>query len=856
MKILYSFLFFIFAGVAFPADIMRPEVSASNVDDYSLTEAGVPLPILISQDEDKGILRAVKNLSEDFEKVTGTPACIINFPEQANAIIVGQIGSPYIDSLVNKGLIDRNELEGKYEKFLITTLQNPLAGIDEALVIAGSDKRGTIYGIYELSQHIGVSPWYDWADVPVVHRENLSIVRGQYTLGEPTVKLRGIFLNDEFPCLGNWVYNTYGTDYGDHNFYERVFELLLRLKGNFIWPAMWGWAFYADDPLNSKTADEMGIIVGTSHHEPMARNHQEWVRNRDNYGDWNYKTNRETIDRFFSEGIERIKETQDIVTIGMRGDGDEAMSEEADVKLLENIISNQRQIISDITGRPAWETPQVWALYKEVLDYYDKGMAVPDDVTLLLCDDNWGNIRRVPEPEKRDRKGGWGLYYHVDYVGAPRNSKLLNCTPVQNMWEQLTMASDFGMTRLWILNVGDLKPMEYPITLFMDMAWNPDSFKNRDIRKHTETFFNRQFGKDEGKEAARIFNLLCQYNGRVTPEMLDKDTYNLNSGEWEKVCNDYRKLENEAWRQYNDLEPEFKDAYMQFILFPLQTMTNLYETYHAQAMNHKLYHQDLPEANRWADEVKRCFERDKKLMNYYNKVMSNGKWNGMMNQKHIGYTSWNDDFPEDTLPEVYYVENSDEMAGGSVFYPDKGKIIIESNHFFSIKNPDSGDGRWVYTPHLGRTNGGMAITPYNSSTEGAELKYSFMLPEETDSIDIRLVLKSNLAFVDKTGHKFKVRLDDEDPITVNYNQNLNEDPANIYTIFYPTVASRVVEQKIAMRVPDIGASNIHTLTLLPVDEGIVFEKIVIDFGGYEPGHLFGDESPYKIQTTATAQQPI
>lgn len=825
-------------------------------DNFTLVEDSMPLPILVDSSESKGILNAVRNLSSDFGRVTGNKATITNNPIGPKAIIIGEFGSGIIEPIIKTGKISKDSLEGKYEKYIIKTVSNPLPGIEEALVIVGSDKRGTIYGIYELSELIGVSPWYDWADVPVQKRKEISIKRGEYTAGEPGVKIRGIFLNDEFPCLGNWVKNTYGTDYGDHRFYEKVFELILRLKGNFIWPAMWGWAFYADDPRNSKTADEMGIMVGTSHHEPMARNHQEWARNRDKYGAWNYVANKDTIDRFFREGIERMKNTEDIVTIGMRGDGDEAMSEDADIELLQTIISNQRQIISEVTGKPASETPQVWALYKEVLDYHDKGMEVPEDVTLLLCDDNWGNVRRVPEEGKRDRKGGWGLYYHVDYVGAPRNSKLLNCTPVQNMWEQLTMAADYGMDRLWILNVGDLKPMEYPITLFMDMAWNPDSFKNFDIRDHTIDFFNQQFGESHGREAARIFNLLSQYNGRVTPEMLDKDTYNLSTGEWKQVVDEYLKLEAEAWRQFNDLSPEYKDAYMQLILFPLQVMTNLYEMYYAQAMNHQLYGIGITEANKWADEVKRCFERDKKLMRFYNKGMAEGKWDGMMNQKHIGYTSWNDDFPEDTMPEVFYIDR--KVNGRYVFKPDNGKIVMEANHFFEANNPEGNGGKWIFTPHLGRTSGGMAVMPYTVPTQGSELKYAFKLPENTDSIKVYIIVKSNLAFKNLDGHKFSVRLDDGKEEIINYNYNLNENPENIYTVFYPTVARRIVENRVDFKVnegvdkPQAKVSGngeeilsgYHTLTLAPLDPGIVFEKIVIDFGGYKPSYLYGTESPY------------
>ena len=213
--------------------------------------------------------------------------------------------------------------------------------------------------------------------------------------------------------------------------------------------------------------------------------------------------------------------TDDIVTIGMRGDGDEAMGNSTDTKLLENIIDNQRRIIKEVTKRPAKETPQIWALYKEVQDYYDAGLRVPDDVTVLLCDDNWGNVRRLPTAEEQKRKGGWGLYYHVDYVGAPRNTKWINVTPTQNMWEQLQLAYNGGIQKLWILNVGDLKPMEYPIQLFMDMAWNPKQYNVENLLCHTRAFCAESFGEDQACEAASILNLVSKYNGRITSEMLD-----------------------------------------------------------------------------------------------------------------------------------------------------------------------------------------------------------------------------------------------------------------------------------------------------------------------------------------------
>ena len=500
----------------------------------------------IADNEQRGVLRAAKNLCTDIKAVCGAEVMLGN--ESSATIVAGTLGSSkIIDEMAKKRLFDAKSLKGKNEMFVITAT-------DKQLIIAGSDRRGTIYGIYELSRQLGVSPWYYWADVPIERHQSVFIKKGTYTDGEPAVRYRGIFLNDEAPCLTSWVKNTFGTNYGDHRFYEKVFELILRLKGNFMWPAMWSWAFYADDPENSKTADEMGVIMGTSHHEPMARNHQEYARKRKEWGPWNYNTNQQNLDRFFREGIERMKGTDDVVTIAMRGDGDEAMSQDADTKLLERIVANQRKIIADVTKRPAAETPQVWALYKEVLDYYDKGMKVPDDVLILLCDDNWGNVRRVPNAQERKHKGGWGLYYHVDYVGAPRNSKWLNVTPSQNMWEQLSLAYNNGIDRMWILNVGDLKPMEYPIQLFMDMAWNPYAYGADLADTHTLAFCEECFGKEQAAEAARLLNLTCKLNGRSTAEMLDARTYALD--EWPRVIGEYKDLEIAALNQFSAISSD------------------------------------------------------------------------------------------------------------------------------------------------------------------------------------------------------------------------------------------------------------------------------------------------------------
>lgn len=824
-----------------------------SLDRFTLIENGTPGTILIDENEDGGVMIAARNLQEDFARVSGNRATLIFRPDSSRLIIVGTLKSRYINELIKKKKIDGTALKGKNEKYLMMVIDNPLQGVKEALVIAGSDKRGAIYGIYELSEQIGVSPWYDWADVPVVRQQNLSIARGTYTAGEPAVKYRGIFLNDEAPCLTTWVHNTYGTRYGDHRFYARVFELILRLRGNFLWPAMWGWSFYADDPENSKTAHEMGIIIGTTHHEPMARNHQEWARKRKEYGAWDYSTNQEVIDRFFREGIERASGTNDLTTIGMRGDGDTPMGskegedhkyvprDEDNIKLLEKIIRNQRQIIKEVTGEAPEKTPQVWAIYKEVQRYFDMGLRVPDDVIMLLCDDNWGNVRRLPRgEEERNHPGGWGMYYHFDYVGAPRNTKWLNVTPIQNMWEQLQLTYDYGVDKIWIVNVGDLKPMEYPITLFLDMAWNPGKFTVDNLLDHTREFCAQQFGEEQAEEASRILNLYSKYNGRVTPEMLDRHTYNIETGEWKKVSDEYVKLEAEALRQYLTLKPEYRDAYQQLIRYPVQAMANLYEMYYAQAMNHKLYKENNPQANAWADKVEAAFRRDKELSHQYNKVMAGGKWDGMMIQKKIGYTSWNDNFPEDTLPEIHRIADPEKAVGGYLFTGKDDVVVIEAEHYFEAI--DATEAKWTVIPHMGRTLSGMAVMPYSKPIDGASLSYKMQIPKDVTEVTVHVVVKSTLAFHDDKGHEYTVGFEGGEEKTINFNADLNEKPENIYTTFYPTVARRVVRKEAKLPLPTT-ANGVQTLIVKPLDPGIVFQKIVVDFGGYQDTYLFMDESP-------------
>lgn len=668
---------------------------------FCLVEKQKSATIIVSSNEWKGVIRAAKDLQDDIRKVTGATADLLSDQATPMAIIIGTIGtSNIIDQLIKSNKIKVAGIAGNWESTLIQVVKNPIPGVDSALVIAGSDKRGTIYGIYELSYQIGVSPWHYWADVPVQKSNTLFAIPGRYVIASPAVKYRGIFLNDEAPALSGWSHKEFGGF--NHKFYSKVFELILRLKGNYLWPAMWGNAFNDDDKMNPIMADEYGVVIGTSHHEPLTRAHDEWKRYKG--GKWNYDQNPEQLKAFWESGLKRVADKEQIITIGMRGDGDEPMTEGTATALLEKIVKDQRDIIAKVTGKPAAQTPQIWALYKEVQSYYDKGMRVPDDVTLLLCDDNWGNIRKLPALNEPTRAGGYGIYYHFDYVGDPRNYKWINTNPIQKVWEQMNLAYEYQANQIWIVNVGDLKPMEFPIEFFLDYAWAPDAIPAEKLKQYTIDWCSKQFGSGYASEIADILDTYSKYSGRIKPELLNENTYSLiNHREFENVVADFKKLEHRARSIYNLISKDQKDAYYQLVLHQIEASANLNELYYVVAKNKLYAKQGRILTNALADKADSLYKRDAMISHYYNKEMANGKWDHMMDQTHIGYTSWQQ--PEqNVMPGTYKIETAKPSLGLAIEGADTswtGKTRINKNlpvlnnltnntHYFEIFNKGAG----------------------------------------------------------------------------------------------------------------------------------------------------------------------
>ena len=780
----------------------------------SMLISGV-VKITYDKKDDEAITKyALINLKNDLTNVLGEEA-ILATESKNSKIIVATIDTSLAKSQKNYELL--REALNKKEQYIITVFEGQLQ-------LIGNDRRGTIYAIYEFLSQIGVSPWHYWMDVPIKKQAELYLNEPFFLIDAPKVEMRGFFINDEWPAAGNWATKHFGhlmNEKGEkmnsfnHLYYEKLFDLLLRLKGNFIWPAMWDSAFYADDPENSKLAQKMGVIIGTSHHEPMGRNHQEWIRNHGQYGngDWDYESNQEGLEKYFRQGIERSYQTEDIFTLGMRGNGDEAMGEGENISLLEQIINKQRKIISEVTGRSAKETPQIWALYKEVQDYYDKGMRVPDDVILLLCDDNWGNLRKLPSLENRDRKGGFEIYYHYDYVGGPRNSKWINVSQIQRTWEQMTLAYNYGVRKLWVVNVGDLKGQEYPLSYFMDLAWNPEQ-SLEEMEGYTKNWVEKQLGGNYINDASKLLAAYSKLNMTISPELLDKDTFSLEIDyEFERILANYRDLSNQAGQLFVLMPEEYRQVYEQLIYFPLVATANLYEMYYAQAINWKS--NDTKIVNQAADKVEWCFKRDAELTSHYHSL-NNGKWEHMMSQTHIGYHDWQE--PEYQIMAEIRRLKSEEYLSKEI----DQSVVIEAADF---NEKSQGEVVWTEIADMGKTFS--AITPLPNNIIPSKQNFVCYDFETSSSgeFQVEVFLSPSLNW-NNSGLIYGYQIDDGAEVEINFNGKYKGELGNWQ-------ADRIIR---SLSVAKLEQGK-HRLLFYAKSPDVILQKIVLHFGEIKETYL-------------------
>ncbi|MGZ3845249.1 MAG: glycosyl hydrolase 115 family protein [Flavisolibacter sp.] len=793
--------------------------------------------------------KAATLLQGDIERVTGRKPAIVNNLASAgkNVIILGTLsGSPTLKRLVSSKKINPSTIQGKWEAFQLETIANPLPGIQQALVISGSDKRGMAYGVFELSKQLGVSPWYWWADVPSKKKEQAYVRKGVYTYNSPTVKYRGIFINDEAPAFSGWTKEKFGGV--NHLVYEKIFELLLRLKANYLWPAMWGNAFNDDDTLNPVLANKWGIVMGTSHHEPMLRAQQEWKRY--GKGPWDYTKNDTVLRDFWRKGIENMGNHESIVTIGMRGDGDMPMTQGTATALLERIVADQRKIIEEVTGKPASKTPQLWALYKEVQDYYDQGMRVPDDVTLLLCDDNWGNIRRLPKLTDKKRAGGYGIYYHFDYVGGPRNYKWINTNNIARVWEQMHLAYEYGVDKIWIVNVGDLKPMEFPISFFLDYAYNTKKWNEDNLNAYFTQWAHEQFGDTHATEIGDLLRKYSQYASRRKPELLDANTYSLfNYNEFSSVLQEWRELLQQAEKLNQSLPSEYRDAFFELVLHPIEAFENLHELYHAVAANKWHASQKSVLANEWANKAKQFYIKDSMLSIKYNKEIANGKWSHMMDQTHIGYTYWQQPLsnkiptlsyvsPDSAQEEATRIDLADNTAAGLIPKNSSSNIFFEKNGYISItandytKAVNGSSTRWKTIPGIGKSGPGITSFPVTISSpissSSPRLEYDFYCTSK-DSVKLLTYFSPTLNFQNSpNGLQFGLSIDNETPQIISLNK---EDNTGVWNSW---VANNIIIKSSRHSISQQGK---HTIKYWMMDPGVILQKLVVDFGTLKPSYL-------------------
>ena len=803
-----------------------------------------PLPIIISPEADPAVKRVAEAFSSDLERVGGVGAKISEAQSvEQSAIIIGVLGeNSLIDSLVDEGKLDLSDIKGQWEAYKIAVVDNPKPGIERALVVVGSDRRGAIFGTFDISEQMGVSPWFWYADVPTKRQSDVFITPGS-TSDQPKVRYRGIFINDEDPALKGWAKKKFGGVNAD--MYEHMFDLILRLKGNYIWPAMWGKAFHLDDPKNTALADNMGMVMGTSHHEPMTRAHAEWHRkseNPDGGGAWNYETNRENIKKFWRGGIERMMSKGDgtpyesLVTVGMRGDGDEPMSEGTAIELLEKVVEDQRKIIADVTGKPADETPQVWALYKEVQEYYDKGMTVPDDVTLLFADDNWGHIRRLPVKDV-DREGGFGVYYHFDYVGVPRNYKWTNTIQIGKVWQQMNLAYEREAKDLWVVNVGDLKPIEFPIDFFLTMAWDPEEMDPQALQAYSSQFASQVFGPEIADEVAGLIERHGTYAAMRKPELLNQNSFEigdvaapqLKAGDFYQHYAKWQQLEADMEKVKADIDADHYPAFFQLVEWPIASMSNLYEMYFAAAWNQKLVDAGDARANYFKKIVEKNFAKDKALTDKYHNI-NDGKWDGMINQVHMNYVTWNDP-DQQSMPPVSTIhggKNDIEVKFREMSGAQDEQVINAADYTKASTNSKL---TWNAIKHLGQSGAGVLVLPqgHDATTVEDNVSLTYTMEQPFDgNAKVTIELSPTLDTYDRGGIRLGVAIDDRSPEILSF--DLHATGGAQRTPEEKAWAKAVINNKHTLEwvAKDLSEGK-HKLTLYRIDDNIVLEKLRITY---------------------------
>jgi hypothetical protein len=833
----------------------------SDPADFTLFDARNAVPILVETNEAPAVIRAAGDLVGDFERVTGDKPELVNSVKgRTNLVIIGTLDhSRTIDRLVADGKLDVDGVRGEWESYVLQIVKHPLPGVDQALVIAGSDRRGTIYGIYQLSELIGVSPWYWWADVPVT-RKTFVAVRGDiFKQGPPAVKYRGIFLNDEDWGLRPWAARTFDPATGNigPKTYAKVFELLLRLHANYLWPAMHpdtrAFNFYPDDKV---LADAYGIVMGSSHCEQMLRdNVDEWAR--DGHGDYNFVTNPDGVLKYWEQRVAENGEYENVYTLGMRGIHDSGMpgggTPREKAERLHTIVVDQRAMLARRVNPDVTQVPQIFCPYKEVLELYRLRPDIPGDVTLVWPDDNYGYVREFSDSRERQRGGGAGVYYHVSYYGRPRDYLWLCSTAPGLIAEEMTKAYDHGADRVWMLNVGDLKPAELDIEFFLKLAWDPHAWNGTNTYDLLERQLARDFGPVPAPELTAIMAEYYRLNFQRKPEHMPVGLTNtfsttLNGDEAEQRLEAWRKLSAQAEAAGKSLPPEMQDAFFELVGYPVEAAAAMNEECLALDEYYTGTNQDRANLQKEAALARLKING---LTAIYNNRLADGKWRYMMSDNPRNQLELKIPASRTGVPPVSnsLVPNSPEgkIAGNDITQPTDESMkmetggtpvlqlqadFVEENHHVVMEAEHASacvpgkDAHWQKIIGVGYNGEAMTIfptqvpireTPKDIWSESSCLQYIMWIEHAGHW---QFTVRALPTFSVKTGQpqRYAIAVDDEPPQIVRLPASQSETDGQWQENVLRNAA-------LATSVHAIARPGRHTLRIWMVDPGIVLDTI-------------------------------
>lgn len=769
-----------------------------------LVLGGTVADIYVDSRDTKLVGIAAGLLADDVDRVTGRKPRVVNDPRQlgADAVIVGSIGhSALIDQLVASGKIDATGVTGQWETYRLQVVARPIPNVERALVILGSDRRGAAYGIFTLSQEIGVSPWYWWADVTPQHQDALVVQPQSFKEGPPSVRYRGIFINDEDWGLEPWSAKTFEPEQGNigPKTYAKVFELLLRLKGNYLWPAMHPVSTeFGRIPANVSLADDWGIVMGASHTEAMNRNNVLWPK--EGTGEWRYDTNRANLLAYWEQWAKQRGPYEAVWTLGIRGVHDSAMLGPADpdakMKVVEQAIDGQRDLLKKYVNPDLGKVPQLFAPYKEVLELYQRGMKVPDDVTILWTDDNFGYIRQLSTPEEQKRSGAAGIYYHISYLGRPRSYVWLDTTPPALIWEEMTKAYDYGADRVWVTNMGDIKPGEIGMEFWLRLAWDIHAYDRQSVANYLTDWATREFGREQGPAIAGVMSRYYRLGFARKPEAMDNTSFN--PAEAGQRLADYDSI-LEAAEGINDRLPaDRRAAFYELVLYPVKI---------SALVNHVYLGADPAEALKQITA-----ETD-----YYNNTLAGGKWRHLMTVKGTTSASYGFQWPTGSSP-------SRGAASAPAASPE---LSVNAEHF--TRNLSRNGAEWRPIAGLGRNADALAVFPTITPSitlpgqiilQSPELDYDFVTPN-AGSFQVTVYAVPTHRINATRGLRYAVAIDGQQPQLVDFEQ-ASGDSTN--RVWQQNVIRNASVTRTQHTLPDPGH---HTLKVFMVDPGVVLEKFVV-----------------------------